>query len=396
MEHIIVYGARWCPDCTSVKQYLQAQHLPFTWLNIEESETLTREAVAKAGGSESIPVIILPSGKTLVCPSLSELAEALGKPVAPSGDILTTDVAIIGAGPAGITAAIYCAREQLKALVFDKQGVGGQAIVTASIENYPGFEEPIAGVELMEHMANQAMKFGAEIHAGVEVLNIHQETPGYVGLTTSNGEVRAKSVILALGTRYRFLNVPGETEYSGKGVHYCATCDGPFYRGKEVIVVGGGNSALQEALFLTQFASHIHLISFDPIFSASHALQEKVKGVGEKITPHFNQQTQEITATGEQVTGITMKDRSTGSSTILTGDGVFIFVGLDPQTTWLPSSITRNKAGFVESDKILQTSLPGVFAAGDCRAGATMQVAAAVGEGATVALMVRHYLEGKV
>jgi alkyl hydroperoxide reductase subunit F len=136
-------------------------------------------------------------------------------------------------------------------------------------------------------------------------------------------------------------------------------------------------------------------VSFDPIFSASRALQEKVTALGEKITSHFNLQTQEITAVGDQVTGISMKDRTSGEITSLKGDGVFIFVGLDPQTSWLPETITRNKAGFIESDKTLQTTIPGVFAAGDCRAGATMQVAAAVGEGATVALMVRHFLEGK-
>lgn len=394
MEPIIVYGARWCPDCTTITQYLKAKHIAFTFKNIEESEAVTREATVKAEGSESIPVVVLPDGKVLVVPSQKQLAEALGSPTQPEG-ILTCDVAIIGAGPAGLTAAIYCAREQLSTLVFDKLGVGGQAVVTAAIENYPGFEEPIAGIELMEHMANQAMKFGAEIHAGEEVTVIHQDTPGYVGLTTSSFEVRAKAVVLALGTKYRSLNVPGEAEFVGKGVHNCATCDGPFYRGKKVVVIGGGNSALQESLFLTQFASHVDLVSFDQQFTASNALQEKVRKAAEKITPHLNKQTLAITSTGEQVTGITMKDRSSGEETTLQGDGVFVFVGLEPQTNWLPKSVTRNKNGFIESDKTLQTSVPGIYAAGDCRAGATMQVAAAVGEGATVALMVKHYLEGK-
>lgn len=392
---IIVYGARWCPDCTRVTNYLSSQHLPYKFVNIEASEKQLAAASLNANGSEEIPVVILPNGEVLVCPSTDTLTKALGSLGAPV-DATTCDVAIIGAGPAGLTAAIYCAREQLKTLVFDKVGVGGQAVITSAIENYPGFEEPIAGIDLMQHMGNQAMKFGTDIRAGEEVTTIHQESPGYVGLTTSSGEVRAKAAILALGTKYRTLNVPGEAEFSGRGVHTCATCDGPFYRGKEVIVIGGGNSALQESLFLTQFASHVSIISFEPVFSASQTLQTKLKKVGEKVTTYFNQKTLEITSAGDRVTGIRMENRETGEVTHLEGEGVFIFVGLTPQTSWLPETITRNKGGFIETDKTLQTSIPGVFAAGDCRAGATMQVAAAVGEGATAAMMVRHYLEGRV
>jgi thioredoxin reductase (NADPH) len=394
MKPITIYGARWCPDCTKVKQYLKENHVDFTYKSIEESQVVTEEALSLAGGSHAVPVVVLADGKVLVEPSVAELAEALGNPLGIT-NATTCDVAIIGAGPAGLTAAMYSAREQLTSCVFDRNGVGGQAVITAAIENYPGFEQPIAGVELMEHMANQAMKFGATIHAGVEVTTIHSETPGYIGLSTTTGEVRAKAVILALGTKYKTLGVPGEAEFTGRGVHTCATCDGPFYRGKRVIVIGGGNSALQEALFLTQFATHVDIVSFEPVFSASQALQTKVAKVGDKISCHFNFQTTSVTSTGDTVTGVTIKNRETSEETSLTGDGVFIFVGLEPQTSWLPESIKRSKPGFIETDAKLETSLPGVFAAGDCRAGATMQVAAAVGEGATVALMVKHSLEGK-
>ncbi len=393
-DPIIVYGARWCPDCTRVTDYLSSQHLDYKFVNVDASEKHLSEASVSAGGSDEIPVVILANGEVLICPSTEVLTAALGDQDAPT-DAKTCDVAIIGAGPAGLTAAIYCSREQLKTVVFDKVGVGGQAIITSAIENYPGFEEPISGFELMQHMGNQAMKFGTDIKAGEEVTTIHQETPGYIGITTSSGEVRAKSVILALGTKYRQLNVPGEAEFSGRGVHNCATCDGPFYRGKEVIVIGGGNSALQESLFLTQFASHVHIVSFEPIFSASQTLQAKLKKIGNKVTSYFNQKTLEITSEDDRVTGIRMEHRDTGEITTVSGEGVFVFVGLTPQTSWLPETITRNKAGFIETDKTLQTTIPGVFAAGDCRAGATMQVAAAVGEGATAAMMVRHYLEGR-
>lgn len=301
------------------------------------------------------------------------------------------DVVMVGAGPAALTAAIYTTREEIETVLYEKSIVGGLAATTDWIDNYPGFAEGIEGITLADQLRGQAERFGAKIEFG-EVQRIEPDARG-IRLTTDVGNVTARAVLIATGSDHRKLNVPGEDTYYARGVHYCATCDGAFYQGKRVVVIGGGNSGVQEAMFLTRFASHIDLLARSEV-RASEVLQDKLATMQDKITVHANVTVDEIVAKDDVVIGVRATDRLTGTQHIIEADGVFVFVGLLPNTDFLKDSdIELDEQGLIKTDTKLQTSMPGVFAAGDVRSGATMQIASAVGEGATAALNIRTYLE---
>jgi thioredoxin reductase (NADPH) len=303
------------------------------------------------------------------------------------------DVIMIGAGPACLSAAIYTTREDLKTLIFEKGAVGGLAAVTDWVDNYPGFPKGIAGLELADNLWAQAERFGAELELG-EVTEIINEGK-YKRLKTTSGDFLAKAVLIGTGSDYKKIGVPGEKEFYARGVHYCATCDGAFYRDKRLVVVGGGNSAVQEAMFLTKFATHIDLLVRGDKFRASDVLQHELDKHKDKISVHFNTTTDEIVGVDNKVTKVIGTDKTTGKQVEFETDGVFIFVGLSPNTSFLKNSaIELDEIGLVKSNQHLETAMPGVFAAGDVRSGATMQIASASGEGATAALMIRQYLEG--
>lgn len=302
------------------------------------------------------------------------------------------EVVIIGAGPAALTAAIYTTREDIETLLFERGVIGGLAAVTDMVDNYPGFPDGIEGLTLATQLQKQAERFGAVIELG-EVTAIHNQG-ALKRLETTSGEMFARAVLIATGSDYKKIGVAGELEYYARGVHYCATCDGAFYRDKKLVVVGGGNSAVQESIFLTRFASHIDLLVRSTI-KASDVLQQELKKLVEsgKISVHLETTTDEIVGENKSVTKVlaTHKDQKIEYPT----DGVFIFVGLQPNSQFLKnSSVTCDEIGFVMTDQHLQTSMPGVFAAGDIRSGATMQIASATGEGASAALKLREYLEG--
>lgn len=305
------------------------------------------------------------------------------------------DLIIIGAGPAALSAAIYTTREDLETILFEKAVPGGLIATTDWVDNYPGFPQGISGMDLSEAMRAQAERFGARIELG-EVTGLSKGGDTVI-LATTEGDKRAKTVLIATGSSYKKIGVPGEDEYYARGVHYCATCDGAFYRDKRLVVVGGGNSAVQESIFLTRFASHIDLLVRSE-FKASdvlvNELEEKYK---DKVTIHLNTTTDEIVGADGKLTKVIGTDNATGKKVEFETDGVFIFVGLRPNTGFLTDTgVDLDQIGFVKSDENLQTAVPGVFVAGDCRSGATMQIATAVGEGATAALRIREYLEGKL
>ncbi len=302
------------------------------------------------------------------------------------------DVLMIGAGPAALTAAIYTTREDLDTVLYEKGVIGGMSAITDWIDNYPGFPKGIAGLEFADGLREQAERFGAKIEFG-EVSKIIDEG-ALKRIVTTDGEVLAKSVLISTGTEYKKLGIPGESEYYARGVHYCATCDGAFYRDKKLVVVGGGNSAVQEAIFLTRFALHIDLMVRSEV-KASEVLQHELREkYADKITVHVGTTTDEIVAEDDKVVRVVGTNKSTGEKVEIPTDGVFIFVGLNPNTSFLKNSqINLDEIGFVTTDAKLETSMPGVFAAGDVRSGATMQIATAAGEGATAALRIREYLE---
>ena len=303
------------------------------------------------------------------------------------------DLVVVGAGPAALSAALYTAREDIETLLFEKGSIGGLAAVTDWVDNYPGFAKGIAGLDLAEAMRAQTERFGAKIELG-EVQKIFKQDNS-IRLDTTSGEITAKAVLIATGSDYRKIGVPGEQEYYARGVHYCATCDGAFYRDKKLVVVGGGNSAVQESMFLTRFASHIDMLVRGDKLRASDVLQQELKEKhAGKIAVHFNTSTYEIVGENGHVTKVIGTDKTTGQKIEFPTDGVFVFVGLDPNTQFLDGSgVELDERKFVKSDQRLMTNVPGVFVAGDVRSGATMQIASATGEGATAALMIREYLE---
>lgn len=302
------------------------------------------------------------------------------------------DTVMVGAGPSALAAAIYTTREDIETVLYEKGAVGGLAAITDMVDNYPGFPEGIEGMRLADQLQKQAERFGAQIAYG-DVSALSDEGD-YRLLTVDGKEVKARTVLIATGSDYVKLGIPGETEYYGRGVHYCATCDGAFYRDKSLVVVGGGNSGVQEAIFLTRFASHIDLLVRSTI-KASDVLQRDLQKYIDsgKVTVHLQTVPQEIVADGDgQVT--TVKAIKEGQPIEFTIDGVFVFIGLKPNTQFLEGSgVELDEYGLVKTDQHLATNITGVYASGDVRSGATMQVASAVGEGATAALSIREFLD---
>lgn len=302
------------------------------------------------------------------------------------------DVVMVGAGPTSLAAAVYTTREDIETLLLDKGVIGGLAAITDWVDNYPGFPEGISGLELAERLEKQAVRFGAKIDFA-EVNSVKKEGD-IIELDTTSGKIKAKAVLIATGSDYKRLGVPGEDNYYARGVHFCATCDGAFYRDKRLVVVGGGNSAVQEAMFLTKYASHIDLLVRGPKFRASEVLQHELKKHQDKITVHFNTTTDEIVGDANDKV-VAVRGTSNGSEPArFDCDGVFVFIGLKPNTGFLKDSgLEFDDIGLIKTDEELQTNVPGIFCAGDVRSGATMQIASAVGEGATAALNMRKYLE---
>lgn len=301
------------------------------------------------------------------------------------------DVIMIGAGPSSLTAAIYTTREDISTVLYEKAVVGGLAAITDKIDNYPGFPDGIEGFALADQLEKQAKRFGTIIEYG-DVTEIKIEGNDKV-VVVDGVEKRAKALLIATGSSYNKINVPGETEYYGKGVHYCATCDGAFYKNKRLAVIGGGNSAIQEAIFLTRFTSHIDLLVRSSI-KASDVLQKELQKYIDqsKITVHLQTATKEIVATDGHVSSVLIE--KDGIETSVQVDGVFVFAGLKPNTSFLSGSgIELDEVGFIKTDDKLQTNIPGIFASGDVRSGATLQIACAVGEGAEAAYSIRHYLQ---
>lgn len=301
------------------------------------------------------------------------------------------DLVIIGAGPSALATAIYTTREDIPTVLYEKGVVGGMAAITDQIDNYPGFAEGITGMKLSSELQAQAERFGARIEYG-EASSLKRQGD-YLEVVIDGKPVTTKVVLLATGSNHRKLGIPGEDELYGRGVHYCATCDGAFYRDKTLIVVGGGNSAVQEVMFLTRYASHIDLMVRSRLRASDVLQKELQKYIDEgKVTVHIGATTDEVLIKDGAFAGIkTTKD---GVQTELAADGLFVFIGLIPNTQFLGGSgVELDPQGHIITNEHLETSVKGVYASGDVRSGSTMQIATAVGEGATAAAEIREYLD---
>ncbi len=385
---ITVYGAPWCPDCRRSKQFLGEQRVPYEWIDIDLDEDARERVSSINDGKQIIPTIVFEDGSFLAEPSNAELAAKLG--INPRAERQHYDLIVIGGGPAGLTASLYAAREGIETLVIERSGVGGQAGVTERIDNYPGFPDGIGGGDLADRIRAQVERFGVEVLPAQAVTSV--ETQGqYKEVNTESGDnYSATAVLLTPGARYRRLNVPGEDDLIGAGVHFCATCDGPFYQGEQVVVVGGGNSGVEEGLFLTRFAEKVTLLERGDQLRASRILREKADAHPD-LEVRVRTRVQAFKGSPKLKSVVAVDDDGLVSE--IPAAGAFIFIGLDPNTSFLDGSVELDERRAILTGPSMETSVEGIFAAGDARSGSTKQLTAAVGEGATAALMIREYLK---
>ena len=302
------------------------------------------------------------------------------------------DLIIIGAGPAGLTAGIYAARGGLKTAVVELAMPGGQAASTEKIENYPGFPEGVNGYELMNAFHQQALAFGTEfIFEEVHKLDLQGQVKR---IQTDSQMLEGKAVIIAAGSKPRLLGVPGEDHFKGRGVSYCATCDGAFFRGKKVVVFGGGDAALEEGIYLTRFAEEVTLVHRREGFRAAQIAIARAKE-NPKMKFELNYVPEEILGS-DKVEGVRIRSVLDGSVKVIPADGVFIYIGTEPNVKFIPSELETSQTGYISTNQTLQTNIEGVYAAGDIRDTPLRQVATAVGDGALAAVEVEKYLSGQI
>ncbi|MBI4431567.1 MAG: thioredoxin-disulfide reductase [Candidatus Omnitrophica bacterium] len=302
------------------------------------------------------------------------------------------DVMVIGAGGAGLTAALYTSRAMLSTIVLEKLTPGGQIALTDEVENYPGFPQGVTGPKISEYMLEQAKKYGAEYELR-EVASIKPQGK-VIEVETLEGNIRAKAVIVATGASYRRLGVTGEEALTGKGVSYCATCDGAFFKGKELVVVGGGDAAMQEGIFLTRYATKITVVHRRDKLRASPILQDRARN-NPKISFTWNTVIDSING-AKKVESVTLKHVESGAKQDKKIDGVFVFVGQIPQTGFLKGVLELDAGGYIITQNgSTQTGVKGVFACGEVRSGAVKQLVSACGEGCEAALAAQHYIENQ-
>ncbi len=387
---VTVYGAPWCPHCKRVKKFLAAHRITYDPVDIEERPDAIERLKEKQGGKQIIPMVEFGDGSVEVNPSDEALASRIGL-VLEAGRA-AYDLVIIGGGPAGLAAAIYAAREGIDTIVVDASALGGQAGISDRIDNYPGFPDGISGAELADRFVAQARRYGLELLSAVSVTSVEHDGDDIVTSLSSGQELTSHAVIVATGSTYRRLDVPGEDDLIGAGVHFCATCDGPFYRGAdEVIVIGGGNSALEEGLHLSEFASRVRVLARSGL-TASPILQERVRS-----DPKFVVQTDvdivELEGERNRFSAVIVRDSADGTSHRFPAAAAFVFIGLQPNNDFLSDAVERDRGGFLVTSATMETSIPGIFAAGDVRSGSTKQLGSAVGDGIAALLMTRRYLE---
>ena len=399
MEEILVYGASWCPDCRRAKKFLADQRVPYSWHDIEGDPDGVRVVRDRNEGKNIIPTIVFPDGSHLSEPSNEELAEKLGLQRQAMQHVY--DLIVVGGGPTGLTTSIYAARENLETLIIDSKGLGGQAGVTERLDNYPGFPEGIGGGELADRFVKQAERYGVEMLQAISVTSISADSGmtadgDELDVETANGDhYHARAVLLATGSSYRRTGADGEDDLIGAGVHFCATCDGPFYKGSdELMVIGGGNSGLEEGIFLTQFAERVTIVERGDRLRGSRILQAKVLDHPRMKVElqHGVKEFRKEDGSGK-LGSVVVEDLVSGTLEEQHPAGVFVFIGLDPNTGFVQGSIDLDERGFVATDPTFMSSMPGVFAAGDVRDGSTKQLASAGGEGAAAAIQIRGYLD---
>jgi thioredoxin reductase (NADPH) len=387
---LTVYGASWCPHCKRVKRFLAAHRVRYANVDIDADPEAIGRLKEIQGGGQIIPTVIYADGTHEVNPSDEALARRIGLSLA--ADRAAYDLVIVGGGPAGLAAAIYAAREGIDAIVVDGSALGGQAGISDRIENYPGFPDGISGAELADRFVAQARRYGVELLPAMSVTAVERDGGDLLSSLSSGQQLISHAVIVATGTTYRRLDVPGEDDLIGAGVHFCATCDAPFYRGaEEVLVIGGGNSALEEGLHLSEFAQRVRVLARSGL-SASSILQERVRSDPQFVV-HTGVDIVELEGEKGRFAAVVVRDRDSGEIIRFPAAAAFVFIGLKPNNAFLSSAVERDQGRFLVTGPTMETSMAGVFAAGDVRSGSTKQLGSAVGDGIAALLMTRRYLE---
>jgi thioredoxin reductase (NADPH) len=407
-----VVGHRWSAPSYKVRDFLARNLVPYRWFLADEPEG-ARLLTAAAAEPTQLPVVITTEGKALVQPSEAELAASVGLAVTPAADFY--DVIVIGGGPAGLGASVYGASEGLRTVLVERRATGGQAGQSSRIENYLGFPDGVSGSQLTDRARRQALKFGAELLSAREVVALESVGATRIVHFADESKIAAHAVVLATGVSYRMLNVPGCADLTGRGVFYgSAATEAPACEGQEVYIVGGANSAGQAAVYFSRYASHVHMLirGEDLSRSMSQYLVEQIAAIPNiTIDPHTV-----VSASfgGEHLERLSLQDVRSGQTREVDTSWLFIFIGAEPRTEWLDGVVIRDRRGFVltGADLIvdgqrprgwnlprdpyhLESSLPGVFAAGDVRAASVKRVASAVGEGAMAIALVHRYLEAQ-
>ena len=393
MSHtnIKLYGTNWCSDCKHSKKFLGEQRVHYDFINIEEDKEGQAFVQKVQNGGLTIPTIVFDDGSVLVEPSNAELAVKLG--LETKAKCVFYDLIIAGGGPTALTAAIYAARDGFDVLVIERSGLGGQAGITERLDNYPGFPEGVTGAEFAERVIEQAKRYGVELLSAQNVVQIGNDMDAHFVTTDSGHTYRSNAVLIATGSTYKRLGVPGEDDYIGAGVHFCATCDGPFYKGREVAVIGGSNSAVEEAAFLTRFSPKVTILARGSELTANKIAVEKALNSPE-MEVRFNTEVVEFKGENNHLTTVVTKNTETGEIQELHVPGVFVFIGLSPNSRKFKDIARLDDQGFIMTSIDFQTSTEGIFAAGDVRSGSTKQLVSAAGEGAAAALAIREHLRG--
>jgi thioredoxin reductase (NADPH) len=389
--NIKLYGTNWCSDCKRSKKFLGEQRVHYDFIDIEEDpegQAIVRELQK---GGMTIPTIVFEDGSVLIEPSNAELAAKLGLETRAKCEFY--DLITVGGGPTALTTAIYAARDGYDVLVIERSGLGGQAGITERLDNYPGFPKGVTGAEFAERIIDQARRYGVELLSAQNVVQVGNDLDAHFVETDSGHKYRSNAVLIATGSTYKRLGVPGEDEYIGAGVHFCATCDGPFYKGREVAVIGGGNSAVEEAAFLTRFSPKVTLLVRGSQLTANKIATDKALNSPE-MEVLFNTEVVEFRGTNNHLDTVIYKNNKTGETGELHVPGIFVFIGLLPNSEPFKDITKVDAQGFIMTGIDFQTSTEGIFAAGDVRAGSTKQLVSAAGEGAAAALAIREHLRG--
>lgn len=411
-QGIRILGYQFSPKSHEIKDFLASNLVPYRWINVEADTEAQELTQLHQLDTKSLPAVLFEDGAVLSQPALSEIAAKIGR--SPEAQEALYDVVIIGAGPAGLAAAVYGGSEGLKTLLIEKKAPGGQAGTSSRIENYLGFPKGLSGAELSRRATTQAMRFGVELLSPQEVTRIEVQDEYKILTLANERSIKARSVVIATGVAYRKHPAAGIHDFTGAGIYYgAASTEAAAMRDKEVYIVGGGNSAGQAAVYLSQFARRVHIVIRKPDLtqSMSSYLIEQIEQIENiELIPH----TQIVAASGERyLTHLRLERTDQTQSREVEAGGLFIFIGARPYTEWLGEMLIQDKRGFLvtgtdlqhypefarrwrpERDPfLLETCQPGIFAAGDVRSGAMNRVASATGEGAMSISMVHRYLEG--